>query len=105
MHSNDSKASSSARDNPATPNRAQAEFRPLRNYQCGGGPCHPAGLRAKFQPVAAALVREESRIVGELNGAQGKPVDIGGYYHSDANKCAAAMRPSATFNGILAQLG
>jgi isocitrate dehydrogenase len=63
-----------------------------------------AGLRAKFASVAAELTREEAKIVGELNGAQGKPVDIGGYYHPDAGKCAAAMRPSATFNRILASL-
>jgi isocitrate dehydrogenase len=61
-----------------------------------------AGLRAKFAPVAAQLTREEAKIVGELSGAQGKPVDIGGYFHPDAGKCAAAMRPSATFNRILA---
>jgi isocitrate dehydrogenase len=63
-----------------------------------------AGLRAKFGPVAAELTREEARIVGELNVAQGKPVEIGGYYHPDPAKCAAAMRPSATFNRILATL-
>jgi isocitrate dehydrogenase len=63
-----------------------------------------AGLRAKFAPVAAELTREEAKIVAELSGAQGKPVDIGGYYHPDAAKCAAAMRPSATFNRILASL-
>jgi isocitrate dehydrogenase len=54
--------------------------------------------------VAAALTREEARIVGELSASQGKRVDIGGYYHPDPAKCAAAMRPSATFNRILAAL-
>jgi isocitrate dehydrogenase len=63
-----------------------------------------AGLRARFASVAAALTREEARIVGELSASQGKPVDIGGYYHPDAAKCAAAMRPSVTFNRILATL-
>jgi isocitrate dehydrogenase len=63
-----------------------------------------AGLKAKFTPIAEALTKAEAQIVGELNGAEGKPVDIGGYYHPDAAKCAAAMRPSATFNAILAQL-
>jgi isocitrate dehydrogenase len=63
-----------------------------------------AGLRAKFAPVAAELTREEAKIVGELNAAQGKPVAIGGYYHPDPAKCAAAMRPSATFNRVLAML-
>ncbi len=64
-----------------------------------------AALAAKFAPVAAALGREEGRIVDELNSAQGRPVTIGGYYHPDAQLCATAMRPSATFNAILAQLG
>jgi len=64
-----------------------------------------AGLRAKFAPVAAEMAREEAKIIGELSAAQGKPVDIGGYYHPDPAKCAAAMRPSATFNRILAALG
>ena len=63
-----------------------------------------AGLQARFAPIAAQLGDAEQRIVAELNGAQGRPVDIGGYYHPDAARCAAAMRPSATFNRILAQL-
>ncbi len=64
---------------------------------------HP-GLSAKFAAAAAELTREEARIAGELSAAQGSPVDIGGYYHPDPAKCAAAMRPSATFNRILATL-
>ena len=64
-----------------------------------------AALQAQFRPVAEQLTKNEMRIVEELNGAQGKPVDIGGYYHPDAAKCAAAMRPSATFNKILSTLG
>ncbi len=64
-----------------------------------------AALRSLFQPIAQQLARNESRIVEELNAAQGKPVDIGGYYHPDPAKCSAAMRPSATFNEILRQLG
>ena len=35
---------------------------------------------------------------------QGQPVDIGGYYRPDAEKTTAVMRPSATFNDILATL-
>ncbi|MDH3975232.1 MAG: NADP-dependent isocitrate dehydrogenase, partial [Deltaproteobacteria bacterium] len=37
----------------------------------------------------------------ELIGAQGKPQDIGGYYHPDDARASAAMRPSATLNGIV----
>ncbi|MEZ5489780.1 MAG: NADP-dependent isocitrate dehydrogenase [Gammaproteobacteria bacterium] len=46
----------------------------------------------------------EQKIVAELNGAQGVSVDIGGYYRPDPKKCAAAMRPSATLNAVLASL-
>ncbi len=61
-------------------------------------------LQARFHPIAQRLTSSEARIVSELNGAQGKPVDIGGYYHADAQKCAAAMRPSTAFNEILDSL-
>ena len=63
-----------------------------------------AALQAKFAPLAAALTREEGRIIGELNGSQGKPVDIGGYYRPDVAKASAAMRPSSTFNSALSAL-
>jgi isocitrate dehydrogenase len=64
-----------------------------------------AELKAKFAPLAKALAEQEATIVAELNGAQGRPQDIGGYYHPDLAKCAAAMRPSKTFNDALAKLG
>jgi isocitrate dehydrogenase len=51
-----------------------------------------------------ALADNETAIVAELNGAQGKPVDIGGYYHPDLAKVSRAMRPSETFNAALATL-
>jgi isocitrate dehydrogenase len=60
-----------------------------------------AGLRAKFAPVAEALTSNESAIVGELAAVQGKPVDIGGYYHPDPRLCMAFMRPSAILNRII----
>jgi isocitrate dehydrogenase len=63
-----------------------------------------AGLKAKFAPVAAALSAAEQQIIAELRAGAGKPVDVGGYYHPDAGKCAAALRPSTTFNAALAQL-
>jgi isocitrate dehydrogenase len=58
-------------------------------------------LKQRFTPVAAALAAAEGRITRELLAAQGKPVDIGGYYFPDDDKCAAAMRPSATLNAIM----
>jgi isocitrate dehydrogenase len=60
-----------------------------------------AALRARFGGIAAELERNEEKIVAELIGVQGKPVDIGGYFHPNPTLAAAAMRPSATFNSIL----
>jgi len=63
-----------------------------------------ATLKARFAPLAKALGDNEARIVAELNAAQGKSVDIGGYYRPDPARLATAMRPSATFNAALAAL-
>ena len=54
--------------------------------------------------MAEALTRDEAKIVAELNQVQGKPVEVGGYYHPDLGKVSEAMRPSATFNAALALL-
>ena len=62
-----------------------------------------AELAAKFKPLAEALARDEEKIVAELAAVQGAPADIGGYFLPDAKKCAAVMRPSATFNAALAK--
>jgi len=59
-------------------------------------------LQAHFAPLARALAENESKIVQELSAVQGKPVDIGGYYLADAEKCKAVMRPSPTLNATLA---
>jgi isocitrate dehydrogenase len=59
-------------------------------------------LQAHFAPLAKALADNEAKIVEELAAVQGKAVDIGGYYLPDLNKVTAVMRPSATFNAILA---
>ncbi|MBC9073902.1 NADP-dependent isocitrate dehydrogenase [Thauera sp. CAU 1555] len=60
-----------------------------------------AELAAKFAPLAKALAENEQKIVDELKAVQGKAVDIGGYYLPDSAKCAAVMRPSATFNAVI----
>ena len=60
-----------------------------------------AELQARFAKVAQALGDNEAKINGELIGAQGSPVDMGGYYHPDKVKTGKAMRPSATFNAII----
>jgi isocitrate dehydrogenase len=59
-------------------------------------------LAARFAPLAERLAAEEATIVGELAAVQGEPVEIGGYYHPDPELVAAAMRPSGTLNGVLA---
>jgi isocitrate dehydrogenase len=61
-------------------------------------------LQAKFAPLAKMLTENEAKITAELIGAQGKPVDMGGYYHPDFNKTSGAMRPSATLNAALATI-
>ena len=58
-------------------------------------------LQARFAPVAQQLAQNEAKINAELLGAQGKPVDLGGYYHPDKEKTTKAMRPSPTFNAIV----
>ncbi len=60
-----------------------------------------AELKAHFTPIAEQLAANEAKIIDELNAAQGKPVDLGGYYHQDPAKVAAAMRPSSTLNAII----
>lgn len=61
-------------------------------------------LKAHFIPLAQALSNQLTQIMDELLAVQGKRVDLGGYYHPDAAKVAAVMRPSATFNKVLEQL-
>ena len=63
-----------------------------------------AALQAQFATLAKTLTENEATIVAELNAVQGKPVDIGGYYHADAELISKAMRPSATFNKAIAAL-
>ena len=61
-------------------------------------------MKARFAPVAESLAANEEKIASEMLAAQGSPVDIVVYYHPDEAKCAAAMRPSATLNGIIESL-
>jgi isocitrate dehydrogenase len=61
-------------------------------------------LKKIFAPIAEKLAAAEAKIVEELNSVQGKPVDIGGYYAPDEAKASAALRPSPTFNAILAEI-
>jgi len=60
-----------------------------------------AEVKARFAKAAKQLEENEAKINAELIGAQGKPVDMGGYYHPDQEKTSRAMRPSATLNAII----
>ena len=63
-----------------------------------------ARMKAAFAPLAEALADAQDAIVAELNAVQGKPVELGGYYHPNQDKAAAAMRPSQRFNDALTSL-
>ncbi len=58
-------------------------------------------LKSQFTEIARTLEENETKIVNELNQVQGTPVDMQGYYHADPRLLDAAMRPSATLNGII----
>jgi len=61
-------------------------------------------LAAKFSELATDLTNNELKIVEELNFVQGVTMDVGGYYKPDPEKAAIAMRPSSTFNELLAKI-
>jgi len=61
-------------------------------------------IQVRFTTLARTLTENEAKIDAELLAVQGKPVDMGGYFHPDAVKTAKAMRPSATLNAALAAL-
>ncbi|MDO9055606.1 MAG: NADP-dependent isocitrate dehydrogenase [Sulfuricurvum sp.] len=63
-----------------------------------------AELASKFAKVAASLTENEAKIMEELLSVEGKPQDIGGYYHPNLEKVTAAMRPSATLNAIISAI-
>lgn len=60
-----------------------------------------AAMAAEFAPLARALEENEAKILAELAAVQGKPADLGGYYHTDPVKTAKVMRPSATLNALI----
>ena len=61
-------------------------------------------LQNSFEHLAKSLRENENKIVEELNSAQGKVVDIEGYYLPNKEKVAKVMRPSQTFNAILSEV-
>ncbi|NER15797.1 NADP-dependent isocitrate dehydrogenase [Spongiivirga citrea] len=63
-----------------------------------------ADLQAQFKTVAQAFEENEDKITTELIEAQGKAINIDGYYFPEDAKAASAMRPSETLNNILASI-
>ncbi|MEO5376673.1 MAG: NADP-dependent isocitrate dehydrogenase [Magnetococcus sp. DMHC-6] len=63
-----------------------------------------AELKQHFIPIAQQLASNQAKILQELSAVQGKPVDLGGYYHADPVKVSTAMRPSPTLNSIIDSL-
>jgi isocitrate dehydrogenase len=63
-----------------------------------------AALKAIFTPISAEFFANESKINSELIGSQGKAQNIGGYYQPNPALTEKAMRPSETFNAILAKI-
>ncbi|MEL0642100.1 NADP-dependent isocitrate dehydrogenase [Pseudoalteromonas aliena] len=61
-------------------------------------------LKAQFTQIASDLESNKDKIVSELNDAQGPAVDLGGYFQPNNDAAFKAMRPSTTFNDILAKL-
>jgi isocitrate dehydrogenase len=86
-------------------NRGSTFYLALYWAQALAGQKADADLAARFAPVAKALAENEEKITRELLAAQGKPVDLGGYYLPDDAKAQAAMRPSPTFNAIIDAMG
>ncbi|HLE18275.1 MAG TPA: NADP-dependent isocitrate dehydrogenase [Syntrophales bacterium] len=82
-------------------NRGSHFYLALYWAQALAGQTEDKDLQTRFAKLAKALGDNEANIIGELNAAQGKPQDIGGYYHPNPEKAAKAMRPSATFNAAV----
>ena len=61
-------------------------------------------LKAKFAPLAKALTENESKIVDELNAAQGQSIEIDGYYFANSEKASKSMRPSETLNEAISMI-
>ncbi|HCH63769.1 MAG: isocitrate dehydrogenase (NADP(+)) [Deltaproteobacteria bacterium] len=69
--------------------------------QALAGQSADSAVAEAFGPIASKLADAADTIVSELNAAQGPSMDVGGYFRPDVDKVSAAMRPSATLNGII----
>jgi len=95
---------SPARKVPGIDNRGSHFYLALYWAQALAAQDVDAELKALFTPIAEELTTNEAKIVEELLAVQGKPVEIGGYYKPNDDLTTVAMRPSETFNTILAKL-
>jgi isocitrate dehydrogenase len=86
-------------------NRGSHFYLALYWAQALGDQTEDADLQAAFAPIAAELASNEESIVREMIDVQGPAADLGGYYLLDEEKTSAVMRPSSTFNAIIAKLG
>jgi isocitrate dehydrogenase len=82
-------------------NRGSTFYLTLYWAQALGSQGDNPALADRFRSIADALEENEETILSELNGAQGAPQELGGYYRPDPARTGAAMRPSVTLNGIL----
>jgi isocitrate dehydrogenase len=82
-------------------NRGSSFYLALYWAQALAGQDKDPAMKARFEPIATELMRNDAKIAGELLAAQGKPVDFGGYYLPDPTLATKVMRPSATFNAII----
>ena len=82
-------------------NRGSTFYLTLYWAEALAGQSDDVRLAERFRPVAGALSANESRILTELEAAQGSPQDLGGYYRPDPERAAAVMRPSRTLNAII----
>ena len=85
-------------------NRGSHFYLALYWAQALAGQTRDKDIQARFTTLAKTLTDNEAKINAELIAAQGKPVDMGGYYHPDFEKTSKAMRPSATLNAALASI-
>jgi isocitrate dehydrogenase len=85
-------------------NRGSHFYLALYWAQALAGQVKDMNMKTRFSRVARALEENEEKINRELLAAQGKPVDMGGYYHPDFEKTSRAMRPSPTLNAIVDEM-
>ncbi len=82
-------------------NRGSTFYLALYWAQALAGQSEDAAIQARFAKVARGLEENQTKIAEELLAAQGKPVDVGGYYLPDDAMAEKVMRPSPTFNAII----